>query len=186
MVGEDNEQLIRLDPGGRVWIDKKRLATVARLDGDRVDDECRAASYLSSNEGLLLLIAELSQGSHYYRLHIGAQVPTLGKTLTIGGSVNLDNNSDSRINPYRRDGKKLDPERPPEGFDSLIGLNPVARWFNLSTNDWVQAGEIAFHELAEAYAKLELGLDYLDAGFAARSARHSARTGTSPEIAEAA
>lgn len=160
MVGEDNEQLIRLDPGGRVWIDNKRLATVARLDGDRVDDALGAASYLSSNEGLLL-IAELSHGSHYYRLHIGAQVPTLGKTLTIGGSVNLDNNFDSRINPYRRDGKKLDLERPPEGFDSLVGLNPVARWYNLTTKDWVPSGEIAFHELAEAYAKVELGLDYL-------------------------
>lgn len=160
MVGEDNEQLIHLDPGGRVWIDKKALAVLAGLDGDRVDDALGAAKFISSNEGLLL-IAELSQGSHYYRLHIGAQVTTLGKTLTIGGSVNLDNNFDSRINPYRRDGKKLDQERPPEGFDSLVGLNPVARWYNLTTKDWVPSGEIAFHELAEAYAKVELGLDYL-------------------------
>jgi len=160
MVGEDNEELIRLEPGGRVWIDKKALARLAGLDGDRVDDALAAAKFISSNEGLLL-IAELSQGSHYYRLHIGAQVPTLGKTLTVGGSVNLDNNFDSRINPYRRDGKKLDHERPPEGFDSLVALNPVARWYNLTTKDWVPSGEIAFHELAEAYAKVELGLDYL-------------------------
>jgi len=160
MVGDDNEQLIRLDPGGRVWIDKKSLATVAGLDGHRVDDALGAARFISSNEGLLL-IAQLSQGSHHYRLHIGAQVPTLGKTLTVGGSVNLDNNFDSRINPYRRDGKKLDVERPPEGFDSLVGLNPVARWYNLTTKDWVPSGEIAFHELAEAYAKVEHGLDYL-------------------------
>jgi len=160
MVGEDNEQLIRLDHGGRVSIDQKSLAMVAGLDGDRVDDALGAARFISSNEGLLL-IAELSEGSHYYRFHIGAQVPTLGKTLTVGGSVNLDNNFDSRINPYRRDGKKLDVERPPEGFDSLVALNPVARWYNLTTKDWVPSGEIAFHELAEAYAKVELGLDYL-------------------------
>jgi hypothetical protein len=160
MVGEDNEQLIRLDPGGRVWIDKRGLAMVAGLEGDRVDDALCAARFISSNEGLLL-IAELSQGSHHYRLHIGTQVPTLGKTLTVGGSVNLDNNFDSRINPYRRDGKKLDVERPPEGFDSLVALNPAARWYNLTTKDWVPSGEIAFHELAEAYAKVELGLDYL-------------------------
>src|SRR6185295_7956040 len=160
MVGEENEQLIRLDSGGRVWIDKKSLAMAARLDGERVDDALGLARFISSNEGLLL-IAELSQGSHYYRLHIGAQAPTLGKMLTVGGSVNLDNNFDSRINPYRRDGKKLDLERPPEGFDSLVALNPVARWYNLTTKDWVPSGEIAFHELAEAYAKVELGLDYL-------------------------
>jgi hypothetical protein len=170
MVGEDNEQLIRLDPGGRVWIDKRGLAMVAGLEGDRVDDALGAARFISSNEGLLL-IAELSQGSHHYRLHIGTQVPTLGKTLTVGGSVNLDNNFDSRINPYRRDGKKLDLERPPEGFDSLVALNPVARWYNLTTKDWVPSGEIAFHELAEAYAKVELGLDYLLQG--ARPGAHA-------------
>ncbi|HXF39861.1 MAG TPA: SPOR domain-containing protein, partial [Blastocatellia bacterium] len=96
MVGEENEQLIRLDSGGRVWIDKKSLAMAAGLDGERVDDALGLARFISSNEGLLL-IAELSQGSHYYRLHIGAQAPTLGKMLTVGGSVNLDNNFDSRI-----------------------------------------------------------------------------------------
>jgi hypothetical protein len=87
------------------------------------------------------------------------------------GSINLDNNADSRINPFRKYGRKLDGERPPEGFDSLIGLNPVARWFNLSTNCWVQGGQIVFHEIAEAYAKLELGLDYLDQGL--RSGAHA-------------
>jgi hypothetical protein len=77
---------------------------------------------------------------------------------------NLDNNIDSRITPYRKNGRKLDAERPPAGFDSLIALNPVARWFNLDTNCWVHGGEIVFHELAEAYAKLEFNLDYLDQG----------------------
>jgi hypothetical protein len=41
-------------------------------------------------------------------------------------------------------------------------MNPVARWFNLSSNFWVQSGQILFHELAEAYAKLEFGFDYLE------------------------
>ena len=59
---------------------------------------------------------------------------------------------------------KLDSERPPAGFDSLVAMNPVARWFNLNTSCWVHPAEIVFHELAEAYAKLEFGLDYLDQG----------------------
>jgi hypothetical protein len=53
----------------------------------------------------------------------------------------------------------------------LIALNPVARWFNLNTNCWVHPGAIVFHELAEAYAKLEFGLDYLDQG--SRPGAHS-------------
>jgi hypothetical protein len=80
------------------------------------------------------------------------------------GSINLDNNYDSRINPYRRGGKKLDNERPPGDFDSLIAINSIALWFNLRTNSLVPVAHITFHELAEAHAKLELRLDYLEQG----------------------
>lgn len=170
MVGEENEHLIRLDLDGRVWIDKNGLRRAAGLEAARVDDPLVAARFIASNEGLLL-ITQLSQGNWRYRLHIGAEAPTMGKTLSVSGSVNLDNNFDSRINPYRRDGKKLENERPPEGFDSLVALNPVARWYNLTTNEWVPAGEIVFHELAEAHAKVELGYDYLLQG--ARPGAHA-------------
>lgn len=170
IVGEENIGLIKLDADGRVRFDTKLLAESAGLREARVEDPLRAIDYISSNEGLLLLV-QVAQGRYRYLLHIGRQAPTYGKNVETSGSINLDNNADSRINPYRKDGKKLDGERPPEGFDSLIALNPVARWFNLSTRSWVQSGEIVFHELAEAYAKLEFGLDYLDQGF--RPGAHS-------------
>ncbi len=161
IAGSENVGLIKLDADGRVTLDKRLLAKTAGLRVARVQDPLQAVEYISSNEGLLLLV-QVAQGRYRYLLHIGRQAPTSGKSVEPSGSINLDNNVDSRINPYRKNGKKLDDERPPVGFDSLIGLNPVARWFNLSTNCWVQAGEIVFHELAEAYGKLELGLDYLD------------------------
>jgi hypothetical protein len=170
IVGEENVGLIKLDADGRVKLDKRLLARVAGLRETRVEDPLRAVDYISSDEGLLLLV-QVAQGRYRYLLHIGRQSPTSGKSVETAGSINLDNNVDSRINPYRKNGKKLDGERPPEGFDSLMGLNPVARWFNLSTNGWVQAGEIVFHEIAEAYAKLEFGLDYLDQG--SRPGAHS-------------
>lgn len=163
IVGEENSGLIKLETDGRVRLDKRLLARAAGLRETRVQDPLRALDYVSSNEGLLLLV-QIIQGRHRYLLHIGRQSPTSGKRIETPGSINLDNNVDSRINPHRKDGKKLDGERPPEGFDSLIGLNPVARWFNLSANCWVQGGEIVFHELSEAYAKIEDGLDYLDHG----------------------
>lgn len=170
IVGGQNVGLIKLDADGRVRFDMKLLAKAAGRGETRVQDPLQAIEYISSNEGLLLLV-QVAQGRYRYLLHIGRQVPTSGKSAETAGSINLDNNVDSRINRYRKNGKKLDGERPPEGFDSLIGLNPVARWFNLSANFWVQAGEIVFHEIAEAYAKLELGLDYLDHG--SRPGAHS-------------
>jgi len=170
IVGEENSGLIKLDADGRVTFDTKLLAKLAEQGETRVQDPLRAVEYISSNEGLLLLV-QVAQGRHRCLLHIGLQSPTSGKLVEIRGSVNLDNNVDSRINRYRKNGRKLDQERPPAGFDSLIGLNPVARWFNLSANCWVQAGEVLFHEIAEAYAKLEFGLDYLDQG--ARAGAHT-------------
>jgi hypothetical protein len=119
--------------------------------------------YILSNEGLLLLV-QLTEGAHRYRLHIGRKAPTFGGQVTVAGGLNLDNNFDSRINPYRRFGVKLDQERPPGGFDSMVAINPVARWYNLRATRFVPDGHIIFHELAEAYAKLELGLDYLGQG----------------------
>ena len=163
IVGDENAELIKLDADGRVRFDMGLLAKAAGLGKTRVEDPLRAIDYISSNEGLTLLV-QIAQGRYRYLLHIGRQAPTSGKHAETWGSINLDNNDDSRINPYRKNGKKLDGERPPAGFDSLIALNPAARWFNLSTNCWVQSGEIVFHELAEAYAKLEFGLDYLDYG----------------------
>jgi hypothetical protein len=170
IVGQENSGLVKLEPDGRVRFDMKLLAQSAVNGETRVQDALRAVEYISSNEGLLLLV-QVAQGRYRYLLHIGRQTPTYGKSIDTAGSINLDNNIDSRINPYRKNGRKLDTERPPLGFDSLIALNPVARWFNLSTSSWVQSGEIVFHELAEAYAKLELGVDYLDQG--SRSGAHT-------------
>ena len=163
IAGRENAGLIRLQSDGRVVFDTRLLAAAAGRAESRVQNPLRIVEYISSNEGLLLLV-QLAQGRYRYLLHIGRLAPAYGKIVETAGSINLDNNVDSRINRYRKDGKKLDSERPPEGFDSLIALNPVARWFNLSANGWVQAGEIVFHEFAEAYAKLEFGLDYLDQG----------------------
>lgn len=163
IAGEENAGLITLDDRGRVQLDQRMLAKAAGLGAPGADDPLQVAEYIVSNEGLLLLV-QLAEGGHRYLLHIGDQVPTHGRNVEVYGGINLDNNFDSRINPYRKHGKKLEEERPPEGFAALIGLNPVAQWFNLSTRGWVHVGEITLHELAEAHAKVALGLDYLDQG----------------------
>ena len=164
IVGTENAESLSLDSSGKVKLDTDALERAAGLD-QVIPSRAPAvlADYISSNEGLLLIV-QLTQGAFKYRLHMDRQAPTLGGMVRMMASMNLDNNFDNRINPRRRLRTKLDSERPPEGFDSLVAIDPAARWFNLRVNAFVAVGDITFHELAEAHAKLELGLDYLEQG----------------------
>ena len=171
IVGSENADLISLDEDGRVRLDEKLLLKGAKAsETSSIQASLAVANFVTANEGLLLLV-QITEGTHRYRLHIGRYAPTLGAPAEVGGSINLDNNYDSRINTYRRNGKKLDVERPPAGFDSLVAINPIAIWYNLETSSLVPAGHITFHELAEAQAKLDLNLDYLAQG--ARPGAHN-------------
>ncbi len=154
-----NSEMIEIMGGGRVRINPALLAKSAGAQSGPL----KILDFISSNEGLWL-IAQMTEGAARYLLHIGEDAPTMGNRVAVSGSINLDNNFDSRINPHRRQRLKLDCERPPEGFDSLVAINPVARWFNLRTNRLVDVSHITFHELAEAHAKVALGLQYLGHG----------------------
>ena len=163
IAGPDAATLVAIEPDGHVKLDPILLKKAARIDQFPLSEAPLVITdFIYSNEGLLLLV-QLAQSIHRYRLHIAQRAPTRGAAVEVVGGINLDDNFDSRINPHRRMGKKLDNELPPDGFDSLVAINPVARWFNQKTNQVVPAGHITFHELAEAHAKLELGLDYLGA-----------------------
>jgi hypothetical protein len=91
-------------------------------------------------------------------------LPTAGGEVPVAGAINLDNNFDRRINPYRKDGFKVSVETPPAGFDCIVGINPAAVWFNIEARRTVPDGMIVFHELAEALAKVDYCLEYLPAG----------------------
>jgi sporulation related protein len=170
IAGESSAELVTVERDGQVKLDMRLLSNAAGVGRvPALEGPLAAIDYISSNEGLLLLV-QLTQTRHRYRLHFARQAPTRGVAVEVSGGINLDNNFDSRINPNRRLGKKLDNERPPDGFDSLVAINPVARWVNQETNQLVPGGHIAFHEMAEAHAKLEMGLDYL--GDATRSGAH--------------
>ncbi|HMG35373.1 MAG TPA: SPOR domain-containing protein [Blastocatellia bacterium] len=164
IAGSGADNLVQIKEDGKVelnWAALMRRAGVR--DAAQSDSALTLASYIAADEGLLLLV-QVTCSSHRYRLFLGSWVPTQAGSVHINGGINLDRNYDSRINPYRRTGKKLDTELPPIGFDSLIALNPEAHWLNLDTNSLVPQGNITFHELAEAHAKVELGLDYLQLG----------------------
>ena len=161
IVGE-RPDLIYLGDNGAVRINRRLLAEAAGANEVAAEEApVRIAEYITANEGLLLLV-QLTQGTHRYLLHIAPRAPTLNGIVDVVGGINLDNNYDSRINPYRRNGRKLETERPPKGFDALVAINPAAHWFNLRVNEFVTPGQITFHELAEAHAKVVLNLDYLE------------------------
>ena len=164
IVGHENIKLLRLEPDGSVTLNLTRLARAARIEESaRGDASRRLATYISGNEGLLLFL-QLAKSSHRYLLYLGKWTPTEGGVQVVRSAMNLDNNFDSRINPLRRNRVKLSRERPPQGFDSLVAINPGALWFNMERRQLVTPGNLTFHELAEAHAKLELGLDYLSQG----------------------
>jgi hypothetical protein len=160
IAGKENADLIVISNGEKIALDMALLARLAGIGEGGATDIMKVVDYVLSNDGLLLLV-ELTQGVNRYLLHIGSLARTAGSDVKVSGSINLDNNFDSRINPYRRNQRKLDMERPPPGFDALIAMNPNARWFNLPANRFVPVAHITFHELAEAHAKVQLGLDYL-------------------------
>jgi hypothetical protein len=151
--------LIEIERDGRVKINAALLAKSVGSESNAL----KILDLISSNEGLFLL-AQMIGGASRYLLHIGEDAPTFGNRVAVTGSLNFDNNFDSRINPHRRQGVKLDRERPPEGFDSIVAMHPSARWFNLRKNRPVDVSHVTFHELAEAYAKVTLGLQYLAQG----------------------
>ena len=78
IAGEENSHAIKLDPDGRVRFDTALLAKAAGRGVTTVEDPLEAVEYISSNEGLLLLV-QVSQGRSRYLLHMGRLTPTSGE-----------------------------------------------------------------------------------------------------------
>lgn len=161
IAGKQPSGLLRLDGGGKVSFNLRILARAAGVTSENnADQRERIACFVRSDEGLRLL-AEMTNGPYRYLLHVGALAPTLGGKVSLHVPCNIDNRFDSRINPRRPNGRKLDIERPPEGFDSLIAVVSDIRWFNLHNKQIMPLPQITFHELAEAHARLALDLEYM-------------------------
>ena len=161
ITGINNARILTVDSDGRVEVNTNELALASGITGrHQFEAPVQAREYISANEGLLLLI-QIVRDSHRYRFEVGGSSNTHGGVVTVNSTVNLDSGFDSRINPRRPRGKKLGCELPPEGFDSLVVVNPSARWINLETGNPIPMWVITFHELAEAYGKVSLGLQYL-------------------------
>ncbi len=123
---------------------------------------------LSTNEGAALLNDAISS-KNVYDVSVGSSVESLGGQLSLTPTkdnayrsmVNLDNNPDDRFKKG-----KSDNDKPKKGVDDQIGINFDWRNKHSESNtklslapDWTTT----FHELAEAYAKVEHGKQYAQA-----------------------
>lgn len=161
ILGADAAGVLRQDVAGHISIDDAELGKVC--DASAVPAEQRGdeiATCIRGNEGLLLLL-QVVYSTHRYLLHIGTTAPALAGAIHIDSAANYDWNYDSRINPRRPNLMKYGCELPPAGIDDLVAINPSAEWLNLDTGQPLSRGLVTFHELAEAYAKVDLGMEYL-------------------------
>ena len=164
IAGNQPAGLLKLDSERQVSFNLRVLAKAAGITSESpAGQRARIASFLRSDEGLKLL-AEVIDGTYRLLLHIGPTALTRGGSISDFGVRNFDNRFDSRINPLRPDGRKVDIECPPDGFDSLIVIDPEVCWFNVRNRQLVPTAQMTFHELAEAHARLVLDLDYLPQG----------------------
>jgi RHS repeat-associated protein len=116
---------------------------------------------LSKNEGAAL-INDVVTSQNHYDFGVGATVETAGGSIRIDHLVNLDNNYDQRYD-IRKPPGKVDTEKPKTGVDDQVGLNPKADVKSDTKLKPATQDSVAFHELAEAYSKVDNSKQYPDA-----------------------
>ena len=118
---------------------------------------------LSRNEGAALL-NDIVNSTNIYDLSIGSTVETLGGIIEVEHIKNLDNNIDDRYN-YRNPPGKVDTELPRLGIDSQIAIDLTVTRSRISTTTLQSAttDSVLFHELAEAYEKVDHNKQYRQA-----------------------
>ena len=149
------------DAAKRITFDEKTGTITVDLKG--ID--------LAQNEGASLL-SDVIGSKNTYGLTVGSSVETLGGQLSLIPSkestatmANLDNNPDDRYSKG-----KTDKQKPPKGVDDQIGINYDYRDKNSKSNTKLKLASnwtTTFHELAEAYAKVEGNKQYAQAHQAA-------------------
>jgi hypothetical protein len=108
-----------------------------------------------ANEGADL-IGQLVDSDYNYGFALGATEKTAGKDRPVGDLPgNLDNGPDRRFGPRA----KVPGDRPPAGFDDQVTINPAFHFAEPSGRRVVDY-TVAFHELAEAYSKVDQGHQY--------------------------
>jgi RHS repeat-associated protein len=140
-------QQIAGDAANRLSIDK----VTGEVEFDTTDLD------LSSNEGAAL-ISQLVESGNAYAATIGDTVETAGGSSPVGLTANLPLGSDQMpIRPNKRYNPLLN--QPRSGVADQVAVNPDAHYYDTQGRS-VLVPSLLFHELAEAYAKIDGGRPY--------------------------
>lgn len=118
---------------------------------------------LGDNEGAMLL-DQMVGSSKLYDLTIGSEFMTSAGMTPLtdpqtGGVANLNHGYDTQ---FMYHGGRLPTEKPAAGVDSIVAINPALAQYVDSKGRRVSLSSLIFHELAEAYGKVDLGKEYSD------------------------
>jgi hypothetical protein len=133
------------------------------------------ASDLEGNEGALLLF-QLATSSNVYTYGEGTTIETAAGPRTVSGAAIIDNRPDSR---FDRSGGKSPAYRPASGVHASVVIDPSVLYITQLGRKRVSHRALAFHELAEAYGRVDKGLSY-QAAHAAAAAREKTLVGQRP------
>lgn len=115
---------------------------------------------LGANEGAAL-VSQLVSSSNTYGLALSDTANTAGGPVKLNAAdpwSNLDNQADIRYSKG-----KSPTDLPPKGVDDQVTIDPKnATLFKDSQDRSVSLSSSAFHELAEAYSKVDGGKQYSD------------------------
>ena len=162
-----NNPIKFIDPDGRVLMTTQiktmqqiagPAASMIKIVGGKLDVSGLSQSAMANNEGAKLLY-DLATSKHVYSYSEGAT----------GGVSNLDNKPD-----WRYPGGKSSKFLPPTGVDCAVEIDPSIKYVDAATGTLsVSNAAIAFHELAEAYGKIDLGMPYMQKGGGAGAHEYS-------------
>ena len=137
------------------------------------------SSDLEGNEGALLLF-QLANSSNVYTYGEGTTIETAGGARAVSGISVLDNRPDAR---YDRRGGKSPMFRPASGIDASVVIDPNVLYITQLGRKPVSRRALAFHELAEAYGRVDKGLNY-EAAHAGAAAREKTLVGQRPDFTQ--
>ncbi len=160
---EDTEPAVVVSAGGglrTIALDRmKEIAGPAATKVAIVDGVLDVSRFgeadLVGNEGAALL-RDLASSAFWYAYAESSTIETAAGPRPVSKLENLDNRPDWRINT------KTPGFLPPPGVDDTIAFTPVGGYVDAATQTQpVSRAAVAFHELAEAYAKIDKGLPYV-------------------------
>jgi RHS repeat-associated protein len=155
-----------IDPDGRVLYCDKLYDSIVQIAGpaaarlsivDGKLDVSKLTQEDLQDEGVMLLFL-LATSSNIFVYSEGPNIDTAAGERPVNGVENLDVNPDY----VRYRNGKSNSKLPPIGVHAIVTLDPRCSWKDLATKSIsVSLAAVAFHELAEAYAKIDFGMQYI-------------------------